>query len=167
MRMALTGHLVFSTLHTNDAATAVTRLVDMGVEPFLIASAVQGFIAQRLVRTLCPNCKRPGRTDADVLREFEPAPDDLSGGQISEGAGCEACHSTGFQGRTAIYEILPVRASIKELILQRASADQIRAEAVRRGMRTLRQDGWAKILLGLTTPAEVLRVTQTDDPAES
>jgi type II secretion system protein E len=166
IRVALTGHLIFSTLHTNDSATAVTRLVDMGIEPFLVTSSVQCFIAQRLVRLICPDCKKQAVFSDETLKEFEKEKEDLSDHKFFEGAGCESCKFTGYQGRAAIYEILPVRSQIKELILQRASAEKIKAQAIGLGMRTLRQDGWEKIVLGWTTPMEVLRVTQTEESAE-
>ena len=165
IRVALTGHLVLSTLHTNDAASAVTRLIDMGVEPFLVTSSVQCFIAQRLVRLICPDCKRKVTFSRETLKEFEKEKEDLSEHAFFEGAGCESCKFTGYRGRAAIYEVLLVKAPIKELILQRASAEKIKAKAVSLGMRTLRQDGWEKILLGWTTPVEVLRVTQNEEGA--
>ncbi|MFA5146432.1 MAG: type II secretion system ATPase GspE [Candidatus Omnitrophota bacterium] len=166
IRVALTGHLVFSTVHTNDAAGGVTRLLDMGVEPFLVASAVECFIAQRLVRVICPKCKREVKPEKEILRELGVSHLDLSNVKIYEGKGCEACKHTGYKGRTAIYEILSMDEEIRELVLKRASSDQIKKKALSRGMRTLRQDGWEKIMLGITTPGEVIRVTQQEELEE-
>ena len=163
IRIALTGHLVFSTLHTNDAAGGVTRLIDMGIEPFLVASAVNAFIAQRLVRVICPNCKRETKPDKAILRQLDiTSRADFSGVKICEGKGCESCRHTGYKGRTAIYETLVITEPIRELILKRTSSDEIRKKALSLGMRTLRQDGWQKIKMGITTPSEVLRVTQEE-----
>ncbi len=166
IRVALTGHLVFSTLHTNDAAGGVTRLLDMGVEPFLVSSAVECFIAQRLVRVICSNCKREFKPDKEVLKELGVSKIDLSSIKIYEGKGCESCRYTGYKGRTAIYEILVVDEPIRDLILKRASSDQVKRKALSLGMRTLRQDGWEKIMMGITTPSEVIRVTQQEELAE-
>ncbi len=163
MRVALTGHLVFSTLHTNDAASAVTRLIDMGVEPFLITSSVRCFIAQRLVRLVCSNCKKDAAISPEIFKEFDAQYTEKK--NFFEGVGCEECKFTGYKGRSAIYEILPLVASIKDLILQKAPAEKIKIKALSLGMKTLRQDGWQKILLGWTTPAEVMRVTQNEETA--
>ena len=166
IRVALTGHLVFSTIHTNDAAGGVTRLIDMGVEPFLVASAVECFIAQRLVRVICDNCKREFRPDKEILRELGVSRLDLSKIKLHEGKGCESCRFTGYKGRTAIYEILVMSEPIRELVLRRSSSDQIKKKALSLGMRTLRQDGWEKIKTGITTPGEVMRVTQGESLEE-
>ncbi|MDD5440015.1 MAG: ATPase, T2SS/T4P/T4SS family, partial [Candidatus Omnitrophica bacterium] len=166
IRVALTGHLVFSTLHTNDAAGGVTRLVDMGIEPFLVASSVNAFLAQRLVRVICPHCKADVKPNAEMLREFGLPAKELSRITVFEGKGCEACKYTGYQGRTAIYEILVVTDALRSLVLKRSSSDQIKAMAVEQGMRTLRQDGWEKIMSGITTPSEVIRVSQVEDIGE-
>jgi type II secretory ATPase GspE/PulE/Tfp pilus assembly ATPase PilB-like protein len=164
IRAALTGHLVFSTLHTNDAAGGVTRLLDMGVEPFLLSSSLECLIAQRLVRTICPKCKIPAHNAQELMAQIK---NDLSGPvgtpEISEGKGCEECRFTGYRGRTAIYEILPVTESIRGLILSHSSSQQIKQKAVSDGMRTLRQDGLRKVLMGLTTFSEVVRVTQQEE----
>jgi type IV pilus assembly protein PilB len=162
IQVALTGHLVFSTLHTNDAASAVTRLLDMGIEPFLIASSVECFIAQRLVRVLCPKCKRPSTVDPSVAMDFGLDEKDIAGQRIYEAKGCEACRMTGYTGREAICEFLMINNEIRSLIVNRATATQIKEKAVMQGMKTLRQHGWQKVLKGLTTPAEVLRVTHED-----
>jgi type II secretion system protein E len=156
IRSALTGHLVFSTLHTNDAASGVTRLLDMELEPYLVASSVLCFIAQRLVRLVCPDCREPIAPAPELRQQFGVT--DLPG-QLMRGRGCLACKGTGFKGRTAIYEFLVVDESIQSLILRKATSHDIALAAVRQGMRTLRQDGWSKVLHGLTTPEEVLRVS--------
>jgi general secretion pathway protein E len=160
IQSALTGHLVFSTIHTNDAAGAVTRLEDMGVEAFLIASAVIGIMAQRLVRKVCPDCAVPAPPDAAVLAALGAEGTDLSGYRV--GGGCAACDRTGYRGRLGIFELLPMTDEIRTLVLAHASAGAIRAAAVRAGMRTMRRDGLEKAARGLTTPAEVLRVTQEE-----
>jgi len=166
IRVALTGHLVFSTLHTNDAAGAVTRLIDMGVEPFLVASSVECFIAQRLVRVICDNCKTEMKANREIIKELGVSNIEPKKIKMFEGKGCEDCRFTGYKGRTAIYEILVVSEPIRELILKKSSSDQIKRKALSLGMRTLRQDGWEKIRSGITTPSEVIRVTQAEELAE-
>lgn len=160
IQVALTGHLVFSTLHTNDAASGITRLLDMRIEPYLLSSSVICFIAQRLVRLLCPECKRKIKPTADVAKDFGLPEAEVAATEIYEACGCESCQGTGYLGRMGIYEFLILDDEIRELIHQRASADQIRTRAIAKGMRTLREDGWAKVKTGLTTPQEVVRVTQ-------
>lgn len=162
IRVALTGHLVFSTIHTNDAAGAVTRLLDMGIEPYLVASSVECLIAQRLVRVICPECKRPVKSKKEVLLELgiDNVPDEVV---IYEGKGCEMCKFTGYRGRTGIYEFLVMNEKIRELVLSRASADQIKKRAIKVGMRVLRQDGVDKVLKGITTISEVIRVTPQEE----
>ena len=164
IQTALTGHLVFSTLHTNDAASGVIRLVDIGVEPYLIASSVEVFIAQRLVRLICKECKESYQLPEEVYRQFSSggakAGEPRAKQTVYRGRGCKACNNTGYLGRTGIYEILLVSEEIKKLITQKVSSDIIKNKAVELGMRTLKQDGWEKVLAGLTTPEEVLRVTQ-------
>ena len=165
IRAALTGHLVFSTLHTNDAAGAVTRLVDMGIEPFLVASSIEGLVAQRLVRRLCPTCRVPWKMDDAFLETINFPRERLSEGTIYEARpeGCEDCRGTGFKGRTGIYEILQVDDNIRPLVVARASSAAIKQEAIRHGMRTLRDDGWTKVLGGMTTFEEVVRVAEDDE----
>jgi len=165
IRCALTGHLVFSTLHTNDAASAVTRLIDMGVEPFLVSSSVECIIAQRLVRVLCTECKKPIQPDPTILKDFgiKEMPKDAT---FYDSVGCETCHFTGFQGRSAIYEILVVSEKIRAKVVQRVPASEIKLLAVKEGMITLRMDGWEKIKKGTTTIGEVLRVTQEESVVE-
>ena len=166
IRVALTGHLVFSTLHTNDAAGAVARLLDIGIEPYLIASSVECFVAQRLVRLICPKCKQRVELSAEVLRELQfQQEEDISKIKFYAGKGCEFCKFTGYRGRTGIYEFLLMSNPIRELILQRTQANAIKKKAVSEGMHTLRQDGWEKVKRGLTTPAEVIRVTQQEQMA--
>ena len=163
IRVALTGHLVFSTIHTNDAAGGITRLLDMGIEPYLAASSVECFVAQRLIRLICPVCKAEIKPSKEILKELgvERAVD-ISKVKFYEGRGCDECKATGYKGRTAIYEVLIVDSDIRSLIMEKNSADIIKEKAVERGMRTLRQDGWEKIKMGVTTPAEVLRVTEAE-----
>ncbi|MDD5652822.1 MAG: ATPase, T2SS/T4P/T4SS family [Candidatus Omnitrophica bacterium] len=167
IRAALTGHLVFSTLHTNDAAGAVTRLIDMGVEPFLLSSSLECLIAQRLVRVICPKCKAPVAASKEITEEIRK---NLNLGardfNIFEGKGCEECRFTGFHGRTGIHEIITVSAAIRDLIMNRASAQQTKQKAISEGMRTLRQDGLAKVIEGITTFSEVIRVTQQEELPE-
>ncbi len=163
IQASLTGHLVFSTLHTNDAAGAFSRLMDMGVEPYLVASSVEGIVAQRLVRRLCPECRAAVKPDESFLKEIGFPLDKLNEGAIYEIAGCESCRGTGFRGRSGIFEILPVSDAVQSLIIARHSAGEIKQEALREGMRTLRDDGWAKVLSGVTTIEEVLRVTEENE----
>ena len=163
IRAALTGHLVFSTLHTNDSAGGITRLVDMGVEPFLVASSIEALVAQRLVRRLCPACKRPWPVDMAFLETLGFPLDKLDTGTICEPAGCEECRGTGYAGRTGIYEILTVSDAIRQMIVDRASAADIKIAALEHRMHTLRMDGWRKVLAGITTLEEVIRVTSEDE----
>lgn len=165
IRSALTGHLVFSTLHTNDAAGAVTRLLDMGIEPFLVSSSLECLIAQRLVRLICPSCKQPVKLTKELIEQIKDVHIDPQI-EFYEGKGCKECRFTGYRGRTVIYEILPVSEPIRELILNRSSSQQIKQKAIELGMRTLRQDGLQKVLKGLTTLTEVIRVTQQEELPE-
>jgi len=160
IRVSLTGHLVFSTIHTNDAAGGVTRLLDMGVEPYLVSSSVECFVAQRLVRLICDKCRVKVKPYEGLAREFGTGKDEAKKTQLYKGKGCEECKFTGYKGRTAIYEILVMSEAIRSMVIRRVSADQIKEKAVSMGMRTLRDDGWTKIKMGLTTPSEVLRVTE-------
>jgi general secretion pathway protein E len=160
IQAALTGHLVFSTLHTNDASSAVTRLIDMGIEPFLISSSVLAIIAQRLVRTVCPYCKRPSKMNGDYMKELDVNEDDLKNASICKGDGCEKCMDTGYYGRTGIYEILKMTEDMNKIVLSTSDANVIKKEAVLEGMKTLRLDGADKIMRGISTTEEILRVTQ-------
>ena len=163
IRAALTGHLVFSTLHTNDAPSAFTRLIDMGIEPFLVASSVEAVMAQRLVRTICPHCKTEVKVERSYLDKIGFPAAHIDSTRFLRGAGCEECRQLGYQGRTGIYELLILNESLRPLILSRAAASTIAQKAIENGMRTLRLDGWRKIRSGMTTIEEVLRVTQTEE----
>jgi general secretion pathway protein E len=162
IQAALTGHLVFSTLHTNDAAGAISRLLEMGVEDYLLASSLLGVMAQRLVRRLCPDCKQPVKAGSELAGELSGVEDSAS--TVYDSGGCPACSGTGFRGRCGIYELLQVDDSTRAQILSRASAGDIKAEAIKSGMRTLRDDGWRTVKSGVTSVAEVLRVTQDEGP---
>jgi general secretion pathway protein E/type IV pilus assembly protein PilB len=163
IRAALTGHLVFSTLHTNDAPSAFTRLIDMGIEPFLVASSVEAVLAQRLVRTICPVCKTEQKVERDYLRKIGFPEEDIDTTRFMRGAGCEECRQLGYQGRLAIYELLILTEALRPLILNRAASSTIAQRAIELGMRTLRMDGWNKVKAGITTIEEVLRVTQIEE----
>jgi type II secretory ATPase GspE/PulE/Tfp pilus assembly ATPase PilB-like protein len=163
IQAALTGHLVFSTLHTNDAASGFTRLLDMGIEPFLVASSIEALIAQRLVRRLCKECRTPANVTDEFLEEVAFPKERLNEGTIYEPAGCEACRGTGYSGRTGIYEVLIVNDAIRPMIIAHDSASAIKNKAIELGMHTLREDGWSKVLQGVTTIEEVLRVSEEDE----
>ena len=160
IQVALTGHLIFSTLHTNDAASGVARLLDMGIESYLITSTIRCFIAQRLVRRVCNLCKKEVHVTTDILKEFKEQVVFDAGTTIYEHTGCDACHQTGYSGREAIYEFLVLNDDMQKLILGRATAGEIKAKAIASGMKTLRQSGWEKVKQGVTTLQEVIRVTQ-------
>jgi type II secretory ATPase GspE/PulE/Tfp pilus assembly ATPase PilB-like protein len=160
---ALTGHLVLSTLHTNDAAGAVSRLLDMGAEPFLVASSLIGSIAQRLVRVICPRCRAVVPPGHEMWGQASVLGEELAGQPIYYGTGCAECKGYGFRGRTGIYEMLPVDDDVRRMIMQRASATDIRQYAVRHGMSTLLGDARRKVLDGTTTVSELLRVCQRED----
>jgi type II secretion system protein E len=163
IRAALTGHLVFSTLHTNDAPSAFTRLIDMGIEPFLVASSVEAVLAQRLVRTICPRCKTEQKVERSYLEKIGFPRNEIETAKFYHGVGCEECRQMGYQGRMGIYELLLLSETIRPLILNRAPASTIAQRAVEQGMRSLRVDGWNKVRSTLTTIEEVLRVTQTEE----
>lgn len=163
IQAALTGHLVFSTLHTNDAPSAITRLIDMGVKPFLAASSIQAIMAQRLVRTICPECKVVDESpDPHFLRLLSITPDDMRKHPIYKGAGCSRCEGTGFKGRIAIFEMLEMNNQLREQALSRAPASALRKTALATGMNSLLGDGKKKVFKGITTPAEVSRVAQAE-----
>jgi general secretion pathway protein E len=163
IQAALTGHLVLSTVHTNDAPGAITRMVDMGVEPFLVASSVVGILAQRLVRTLCPECKESYEASEEEIRDIGLSLDMVGPkAQFWRGRGCSACLGTGYQGRLGIYELMGPTDDIRQLILQNVDSTTIKRKAQSQGMRTLREDGARKVLAGITSSAEVLRVTSED-----
>ena len=163
IRAALTGHLVFSTLHTNDAAGGITRLVDMGIEPFLVSSSLEALVAQRLVRRLCPACKRPWTVDVPFLESLGFPISKLLTGTIYEPVGCEECRGTGYAGRTGIYEILVMTDAIRQMVVERRASSEIKQHALEHDMHTLRMDGWRKVLAGITTLEEVIRVTSEDE----
>ncbi|MBW1735352.1 MAG: type II secretion system ATPase GspE [Deltaproteobacteria bacterium] len=159
IQSALTGHLLFSTLHTNDAAGAITRLLDMGVENFLLSSTLLGVLAQRLVRVICPFCKEPTSPEEKLLKSMQVTPEEAREIRFFAGRGCEECRYTGFKGRTAIFEYLPVDDDIRREITNKSSTERIKDVALGKGLITLRQDGWRKVRKGITTIPEVLRVT--------
>jgi general secretion pathway protein E len=163
IQSALTGHLVLSTLHTNDSPTAITRLIDMGMEDFLLSSTIIGILAQRLVRIACPHCREPYTPDPAILREMKVEGQDLTGFNIINVRGCENCSNTGYWGRAGIFEFLKITDDIQRLILEKKDSNVIKEVARRDGMRTLREDGWLKVKQGVTTISEVLRVTQEEE----
>ncbi|GAG70489.1 unnamed protein product, partial [marine sediment metagenome] len=161
VQAALTGHLVFSTLHTNDAASALTRLIDMEIEPFLISSSVMGVIAQRLVRVICEKCKEEYVPGEDVLRGLnieEKLGNNKDKFTLFRGAGCSFCKDTGYYGRTSIYELIVLDEEIKSLVVSKASSNVINDAALKKGMKTLKDCGLEKAIQGITTIGEVLRV---------
>jgi type II secretory ATPase GspE/PulE/Tfp pilus assembly ATPase PilB-like protein len=163
VQASLTGHMVFSTLHTNDAPGALTRLVDMGVEPYLVASSLESVVAQRLVRVLCPECKRPDESArSKALRERVEA---LRDAKIFAAIGCKECRMTGFSGRRALFELMTMSTPIRQILLRGGSSGEIKDAARREGMRTLVEDGWRLVRAGITTPAEVLRVSKDETDA--
>lgn len=162
IQSALTGHMVFSTVHTNDAAGAITRLQDMGVESFLMSSAILGVLAQRLVRVICKNCKTPVKLEGGAMDELG-VKEGLGSFTVYEGKGCDECSNTGYRGRVGIFELLVINDDIRRLILQKTSANIIKEKAREHGMITLREDGWNKVKQGVTTVSEVLRVTLEEE----
>ncbi len=162
IQASLTGHLVFSTLHTNDSSGAVTRLIDMGVEPYLVSSSVIAILAQRLVRLICPHCKEAYRPDMSTIIELGLKSSDRPKAVLYNGKGCPECKNTGYRGRTGIYELLLMDDEVRRLTMQRTESNTIKKEGLKHGMTTLRQDGINKVISGLTTIQEVLRVTQED-----
>jgi type IV pilus assembly protein PilB len=162
IKAALTGHLVLSTVHTNDAPSAVVRLVQMGIEPFLVSTACRLIIAQRLVRRICNRCSEEVEYHPEAFREIGLDPDEIGGYRLKKGKGCEDCNDTGYRGRVGLYEVLPVTHRIRELILENASSSKIKEQAVHDGMITLRADGLYKLKNGITTLEEVIRETSLD-----
>ncbi len=160
IRAALTGHLVFSTLHTNDASGAITRLIDMGVEPFLLASSLEAVLAERLIRKICPNCKEPYKPDENLIRSLNGSLKIESGTKFYHGAGCNECGQTGMSGRTGIFELLRITSKVRELIAAKPTTDQI-VKAAPADHITMEHDGIAKVLEGITTPEEVIRVAKS------
>ncbi len=162
IQSSLTGHLVFSTLHTNDSAGAISRMLDLGVEPYLVSSSLIAVLAQRLVRRICPDCRENYIPTDHELRELGIGAYDASQHKFFTGAGCSKCFDTGYRGRTGIYELMIISERTRELIYSRESAGTIKQKAIEDGLQTLRMDGARKVLAGMTTVAEVLRVTQAD-----
>ncbi len=162
VRAALTGHLVFSTLHTNDAPSATVRLIDMGIKPFLVASSVQAIVAQRLVRRICNACKEPFTPNKETLDLLSVPQDKREGLQLMRGRGCDKCSFSGYKGRTAIHEMMVMNEQIRMMVLNREAAATIKKKAREYGMHTLREDGFEKVLMGQTTVDEIMRVTQLD-----
>ena len=163
VQASLTGHMVFSTLHTNDAPGALTRLVDMGVEPYLVASSLEAVMAQRLVRMLCSDCKQPDtsvrtrelRTHVAALRDIE----------VLGAVGCKSCRMTGYSGRQAVFELMGMSPGIRQVLLRGGSSLEVKEVARKEGMRTLIEDGWRLVRQGITTPSEVMRVSKDEDAA--
>jgi type IV pilus assembly protein PilB len=162
VKAALTGHLVLSTLHTNDAPSTVNRLLNMGVEPFLVASSVNAILAQRLARKVCKECQEPVDVTKDTLIELGMAPEEVETAQLYKGGGCFNCNNTGYKGRIALYEIMSMYEEIKEMVLNGASAAELKTEAIRMGMKTMRRSGLNKLREGTTTIDEIIRVTAAD-----
>jgi type IV pilus assembly protein PilB len=159
IQAAMTGHLVFSTLHTNDAASALTRLVDLQVEPYMVAAAVEGILAQRLVRRICQECREACEPNPELLALVAAGERD-AGCTMQHGAGCQACRFTGYRGRLGVYELLELTDELRELLGRGSSLQDLRRAARNAGMRSLREDGWHKARSGLTTVEEVVRVIQ-------
>jgi len=162
VKAALTGHLVLSTLHTNDAPSAVGRMIDMGIEPFLVTSSVNLILAQRLLRKICVSCKRRVELDPEILHELQISDEDARKAEFCDGAGCVECNNTGYRGRCGVYEVMPMTNPIRELVLDRSSASEIKRVAIEEGMLTLRRDSLEKLKRGITTAEEVLKETASD-----
>jgi len=156
---SLTGHLVFSTLHTNDAPTAITRLLDLGLEPYLVTATLEAIVAQRLVRRICTNCRSEFEPTEEMLWELGITPDEVRGRTFFFGKGCEQCNNTGYRGRTGLYEIMRIDDALKDLIMKSSSTSVIAEEARKRGMRSLRDSGLLAIYDGITTIEEVVKAT--------
>ena len=163
IKAALTGHLVLSTLHTNDAPSTIHRMLNMGVEPFLVSSSVNLILAQRLVRKICSECKEPQELNPQALVEMGMSLEEAESTQGHKGGGCETCSHTGYKGRIALYEVMPLGEDLKELILEGGSSGELKRAAREAGMKTLRESGLHKIREGITTAEEVMRVTAADD----
>ena len=162
IQSALTGHLVLSTIHTNDSAGALTRLMDIGIEPYLVSSSMIAVIAQRLLRVICPSCKEAYAPEDEVLRELGVTREQLAGNPFYRGRGCKACMDTGYFGRVGAYEVLVIDEEARQQVMDRRNATEIKKASIERGLRTLRMDGAHKVMAGITTVDEVLRVTQMD-----
>ena len=163
VQASLTGHLVFSTVHTNDAPSTIARILDLGLEPFLVTATVEGIVAQRLVRMVCPRCREPYQPSEQELMQLDLVPEDLEGRQLTQGVGCDYCNQSGYKGRMGLFEIMVLDDELRELIMQNASTQVLRAEARKRGMRSLRQTGLLAMYDGLTTLDELIRQTMVED----
>jgi type IV pilus assembly protein PilB len=163
VQASLTGHLVFSTLHTNDAPSAIARLLDLGLEPFLVTATLEGVVAQRLVRRICNNCRMEYTPAEEQLMELDLRLEDVAGRKFQYGKGCEMCNNTGYRGRQGIYETMVLDDDLRDMIINRASTQVLRAESRKRGMRSLRQSGLMCIYDGVTTIEEVVRETITEE----
>jgi type IV pilus assembly protein PilB len=162
VKAALTGHLVLSTLHTNDAPGTVSRLLNMGIEPFLVVASLNAIVAQRLARKLCQECKKPVVVEDKVLLDAGFAAEDIGTFQVFEPAGCKACNDRGYKGRVALYEVMPLWDPLKELVIQGCSAAELKAEAIRNGFRTLRAAALHKVKIGMTSVSEAVGNTAPD-----
>ncbi len=162
VKAALTGHMVLSTLHTNDAPATISRLLNMGVEPFLITASVNLVLAQRLARKICADCKQPIKVEKEVLVDLGFSPEQIANAKLMKGIGCRTCNNSGYKGRVALYEVMRFTEGLKELVLQGASTAELKTAAIKNGMRTLRMSGILKVMDGVTTTEEILRVTMSD-----
>jgi len=162
VKAALTGHMVLSTLHTNDAPATISRLLNMGVEPFLITASVNLVLAQRLARKICADCKQPHQIEPQILKDIGFTPDQIASANLMKGVGCKTCNGSGYKGRVALYEVMRFTDSLKELVLQGASSAELKVGAIKAGMSSLRMSGIKKVLDGVTTTEEILRVTMGD-----
>jgi type IV pilus assembly protein PilB len=162
IKAALTGHLVLSTLHTNDAPSTISRLLNMGVEPFLITASLNTVVAQRLCRRICGDCKVEVAVSPQTLIDLQMSPAQIESANIQRGEGCHTCSETGYKGRVAIYEVMTMHDELKEMLLNGASTAELKSETIRLGMRTLRQSAIRKMMEGMTTPDEVARVSAAD-----
>jgi type IV pilus assembly protein PilB len=163
VKAALTGHMVLSTLHTNDAPATISRLLNMGVEPFLITASVNVVLAQRLARKICSDCKAPvAKVEPEILKTMGCTPEQIASAKLMKGTGCRTCNDTGYKGRIALYEVMRFTDQLKEMVLQGSSTAELKAAAIKSGMMTLRMSGIQKVLDGMTTTEEILRVTMSD-----
>jgi type IV pilus assembly protein PilB len=160
---SLTGHVVFTTLHTNDAPSSIARLLDMGIEPFLITATLEGIVAQRLIRKICENCKTQFEPTEAQLMELQLRPEDVKGKKFHYGRGCSRCNGTGYRGRTGLFEIMVFNDEIRDLIMNQASTNVLRAAAQKVGMRLLRENGLAAIYDGITTIDEIVKETMLEE----
>jgi type IV pilus assembly protein PilB len=164
VKAALTGHMVLSTLHTNDAPSTISRMLNMGIEPFMVTAATTLVVAQRLARRVCKDCKQEYKVEGTALREIGFKEEEIAqaNGRLWKGSGCGTCNNTGYKGRVALYEVLPMWDEVKDLVLQGASTAELKVQAIRCGMKTLRMSGISKALEGMTTTEEILRCTASD-----